>query len=247
MSDLHLDYLTNTLRKAFLNNLDEWLADLPKRPEVLVVAGDTGEMGAIKNRYITYECIEKLCFLFPNVVLVAGNHDHAGTSISKVKDDYRALSHRLTNFHPLMNSEVTINSQRFLGGVGWYPDCEDVLMKQYFYDYRAIDDFEPEVYEENRKFNELVSNSTLNDVVVSHHAPSYQSVHARFQGAPSNVFFINPIDDILLKAQPKLFVHGHVHHSFDYKLGNTRVYVNPFGYYKEDVNPNFWNQILVEV
>ena len=34
----------------------------------------------------------------------------------------------------------------------------------------------------------------------------------------------------------KLWCHGHVHNSVDYKLGNARVIANPLGYGNENAN-----------
>ena len=36
------------------------------------------------------------------------------------------------------------------------------------------------------------------------------------------------------KENPVLWCHGHVHDSFDYKVGNTSVYSNPQGYPQRD-------------
>jgi hypothetical protein len=44
---------------------------------------------------------------------------------------------------------------------------------------------------------------------------------------------------------PELFVHGHTHCSFDYRVGQTRVLCNPHGY--GDENPDFNPSLIVEV
>jgi hypothetical protein len=36
----------------------------------------------------------------------------------------------------------------------------------------------------------------------------------------------------------RLWIHGHTHDSFDYRLNGTRVVCNPRGYAKDGVNEN---------
>lgn len=47
----------------------------------------------------------------------------------------------------------------------------------------------------------------------------------------------------------QLWIHGHTHDSFDYRLNGTRVLCNPRGYARDGVNENalFDPQLVVEV
>ncbi len=70
-------------------------------------------------------------------------------------------------------------------------------------------------------------------VVVSHHAPSAGSVHPRFAGHPVNPAYASHLDDLAARAE--LWLHGHVHDSFDYRARDRsgrscRVVANPRGY-----------------
>lgn len=73
------------------------------------------------------------------------------------------------------------------------------------------------------------------DIIVSHHTPSYQSVHERYRGGPCNASFSNNMDEEILsmKKPPKLWIHGHTHDRFDYMIGETRVICHPRGYPNE--------------
>lgn len=82
-------------------------------------------------------------------------------------------------------------------------------------------------------------------VVVTHHAPSAGSVAPRFVGNPLNAAFASGLDDLIGAGQPSLWVHGHTHTSFDYRLGETRVLCNPRGYPGE--NPDFHPGLVVEI
>jgi predicted phosphodiesterase len=58
-------------------------------------------------------------------------------------------------------------------------------------------------------------------VVVTHFAPSLQSLDPRFGHQPSTACFCNRDDDLLACAD--LWLHGHVHARHDYQVGSTRV------------------------
>ncbi len=67
-------------------------------------------------------------------------------------------------------------------------------------------------------------------VVVSHHAPTPRSIGPRFVGDPLNPAFASDLTDLVVRHQPVLWVHGHVHERCDYRVGTTRVVCNPRGY-----------------
>jgi len=67
-------------------------------------------------------------------------------------------------------------------------------------------------------------------VVVTHFAPARGSIAARFAGSPLNACFVSDLEERIARWQPQLWLHGHVHDSFDYRIGNTRVVANPRGY-----------------
>ena len=47
------------------------------------------------------------------------------------------------------------------------------------------------------------------------------------------------IFDQKLEHQPRLWIHGHTHESFDYQIGKTRVVCNPRGYASIEENHCF--------
>jgi Icc-related predicted phosphoesterase len=65
-------------------------------------------------------------------------------------------------------------------------------------------------------------------VVCTHHAPCPQSIHVNYSNDPLNPCFISDLSELLDGVD--VWVHGHVHNSFDYMHGNTRVLANPRGY-----------------
>lgn len=84
-------------------------------------------------------------------------------------------------------------------------------------------------------------------VVITHHGPHPMSVHARFAGDPINPAFISNLEPLMLRpTAPQIWLHGHTHNSFDYRVGNTRVVANPAGYRRaaQQMPPNGTGQTL---
>jgi predicted phosphodiesterase len=85
-------------------------------------------------------------------------------------------------------------------------------------------------------------------VVVSHHLPSWRSVAPAFLRAVSNASFASDLDELF--GPVALWVHGHTHHSFDYRVGATRIVANPRGYPMKEggfENPRFQPALLVDL
>lgn len=80
--------------------------------------------------------------------------------------------------------------------------------------------------------NELAS-STPPTVVVSHHAPHPRSVAPEFAKDLLTPSFVSDLSVLIERYRPSLWVHGHTHTSFDYKVGETRLVCNPLGYRHE--------------
>lgn len=77
---------------------------------------------------------------------------------------------------------------------------------------------------------EKFNNDARKKIIVTHFTPSYMSVHPKWAGSILNNYFSNNLDDLILEYQPDVWIHGHTHDAFDYKIGNTRILCNPLGY-----------------
>lgn len=66
-------------------------------------------------------------------------------------------------------------------------------------------------------------------VVVTHHAPHRGSLSARYADDWASGAFVTELPDAFFGV-PLLWVHGHTHQSFDYRLRTCRVVCNPRGY-----------------
>lgn len=84
-------------------------------------------------------------------------------------------------------------------------------------------------------------------VVVTHMAPSMQSVPERYKDDPLSAAYASNLDALIERTQPTLWIHGHMHHSINYRIGRTRVMTNPYGYWGQELNPDFREDLVVEI
>lgn len=96
---------------------------------------------------------------------------------------------------------------------------------------------------------ELLEPFSGRTVVVTHHAPSMESVASRWRADWCTPAFVSNLPDSFFEV-PTLWVHGHTHSSFDYHRGKCRVVANPRGYRTWDggfENPQFRSDYVVDL
>lgn len=67
-------------------------------------------------------------------------------------------------------------------------------------------------------------------VVVTHHAPHPGSLAERFTDDGLSPCFVSDLSGLIHHRQPALWIHGHTHDCFDYRVEETRIVCNPKGY-----------------
>jgi len=88
--------------------------------------------------------------------------------------------------------------------------------------------------------------ATIPTLVVTHHSPSYQSCAPWYKGDALNAAFMNNMDHLIEENQNiKAWVHGHLHNSSSYIIGECNILCNPGGYGSE--NPNFDFQSIFNI
>ena len=102
-------------------------------------------------------------------------------------------------------------------------------------DYRKLAPLETQYYHQQaRQAIEYACSRSKNVIVVGHHAPSYRSITSEYatgRWAHLNPGYASHMDSFIESLpQIKLWTHGHVHSSWDYQIGATRVVANPRGY-----------------
>ncbi|MFN0159854.1 MAG: metallophosphoesterase [Burkholderiales bacterium] len=225
-SDLHLEF--------FERRFPEFRAVDVTGAQVLILAGDIHRHAQAAAAFRDWPC---------PVLLIHGNHELYGADAAATDALLRASSQGSVTF--LEQGEAVIDGVRFLGTCLWTDyaltgdaaqsmlACGAVLM-----DHKAIrvgeGMFQPgHALERHRaarawleaKLDEPFAGQT---VVVTHHAPHVGSIHAQYAGDAMNPGFVSDLTPMMGKAV--LWVHGHVHNSFDYAVAGTRVVANPRGY-----------------
>lgn len=85
-------------------------------------------------------------------------------------------------------------------------------------------------------------------VVVTHHAPHRNSLAARYRGDWISCGFVSDLPEDLFSV-PVLWIHGHTHTRFDYRVGDCRVVCNPRGYRRPhgDFEADFDPRLILDV
>lgn len=201
------------------------------------------------------------------VIYVIGNHEYYRGAIPEVTEKIRARAAG-TNVHVLENDELRIDQVRFLGCTLWsdfklFHNLDRAVFKaqNMMNDFRLIrlsrlnrtlEPLDTENWHKQSKnwLEEKITphpNDNLKTVVITHHAPSSRSVPAQHKSDHLSAAFASEMDDFILDKEIDLWVHGHIHTSFDYHIGKTRIICNPRGYVAHELNDGFIPDLTVEV
>lgn len=196
--------------------------------DVLVVAGD---LASYKTLYPSLAMLAAAAGDKP-VVYVLGNHEAYGATWGGALAEARRAQQDHPNLTVLERETAVIAGQRFVGCTLWFPhppwaEREDQWIGDFHY-IADIYDFIHTTAKESADF--LAETIQPGDIVVTHHLPHPNSVHARYAGSQLNRFFLHNLSHLVQSKKARFWIHGHTHTSFDYKVGQTRVLCNPFGY-----------------
>ena len=238
LSDLHLEFHKD--RGAdFIARLD------PHDVDVLVLAGD------ITVATMLRDTVKRICRKYARaaVIYVPGNHEYYDASWDDVVTALGLARDEVGNLHPLDGESVVLDGVRFVGATLWFKNAEDSgRYEAELNDFYCIRRFKSWVYKTNERHAAYLAGSIVpGDVVVTHHAPSIRSIAPEFADSELNRFYVTDMAPTIVQQQPALWVHGHMHHSFDYTLGKTRIVCNPYGYANHALNKEFNLQFIIEV
>jgi len=216
--------------------------------DAVVLAGDIG-VGLDGLRWIQAR--------FPDrpVIYVPGNHEFYHQNIALI-DELKAEAP--DNIHVLNDDQVIIDDVRFLGSILWtdfalFGEADKFFSmqaaRQRMTDFSIIQHhgqrFTPEdairFHTASRDWLATMLAEPFDGtmVVVTHHAPSSQSVHPRYAHDLLTPAFASNLENLMEGGRSALWVHGHMHESFDYEVYGTRVVCNPRGYAPEALNADF--------
>lgn len=241
LSDLHTEHFSPSKAMSFLDSFD------PAGVDVLVLAGDVMSLKFFDE---ASERLNVLLKKYPKVLYVVGNHEFYGTNPSQVSAVCAKLRETYTSLYIFDKPDVVvIDGQKFVCGSMFYRYQEDNEKYQdWMNDTAYIQDFIPWVYEQNAAFLELAEREVdSSSVVITHYLPSYKCVNERYKNSPLNRFFVCEMDELIERKSPKLFASGHTHLAYDFKIGQTRLVCNPFGYMSEQGVNGFNPNLIIEV
>ena len=248
-------FTASVMKIALLSDLHLSVQSLPPPPidaDVLVLAGDLHRPAA------AIEWARQ--FSYMPTLFVAGNHEFYGGDLVTTLSELRRHAED-TSIRVLEHDVWCHEGVRFLGCTLWSdyrlyesPEQRERGLQQaraMVRDFSRIrvapdveDPFTPAVAQ--LLFDGAVAwlesqFAVAHDgptVVITHFAPARGSIAQRFHGSPLNACFVSDLEAQIRRWQPALWLHGHVHDSFDYRIGSTRVVANPRGYAPNGVVEN---------
>ena len=262
LSDLHLEFdaecpgarPSGTAAEAFE------FARRPPQPQadILIVAGDI-HSGALGIDWLLHH------FAMPTIA-IAGNHEAYGHELFRAiqinRERAQATRGRVTFLERATWQTVRENGEKFrvIGATLWTdfhlygtPTRSMQVAEERLEDFQRIKiergykqrNLAPidtvRLHETSLKFlrRELSRQFDGTTIVVTHHAPSPRSIALKFHADPLNPAFVSNLETLIERHKPALWVHGHMHDSFDYRIGATRIVCNPRGYFPSELNPAF--------
>ncbi|MDI1274495.1 metallophosphoesterase [Polaromonas sp.] len=244
-------------------HLSRGALDVPRNDaDVVILAGDIAR---------PKEAVSWALEFAKPVLYVPGNHEFYDGSIVGAAAELKKLCAG-TAIHVLDNDQVILEGVRFLGTTLWTdfmlrPDGEERTLamqeaQRFMRDFNKIhiDEAAPRLFTPDDAAalcradvhwleSRLAEPHAGPTVVITHHAPSRQSIHSRFAGSLLNGCFVSDLQHLADVQRTQLWVHGHTHDSFDYLLNGTRVVCNPRGYATDGVNENplFDSNFMVQI
>lgn len=233
ISDIHLDFYFNNPKPIISPVADN-----------LIIAGDM----MTNSKPIREDCIGwwyDLSKKFKNIFIVLGNHDYYHGYFEESMDDlkkyYNDILGTPNNIKILDNMEpFRFENLNIMGCTFWtHPKPnETYLIQRYMNDYRRIvthgERFIVKHTDDNNKKNRinLISNydKSIPTIIITHHAPLYQSISDRYIHSDINSAYVNDMEYFLKDNHPIAWIHGHVHSSADYMCYKTRIIANSMGY-----------------
>lgn len=186
----------------------------------------------------------------PNVpvIYVLGNHEYyKGTYPKTLKKIVEEATD--THVHVLENNSVVIGDVTFHGATLWTDfdllgngpangmfcqermnDYKMIRRDPTYFKLRSVDTYV--IHKASMKWLQasLEDSTTKKNIVVTHHAPSIQSLPLEHREEVLSSAYASNLESFILQHQPDFWIHGHIHVPARYQVGTTTVLCNPHGY-----------------
>lgn len=260
LSDLHMEFKNSHL-------------ELPRtNAQALILAGDINCGSKAKDWILELsDKYEQIFYLPGNHEFYGQNYKVLRTKWKEIEDNWNEESYG-AKIHLFDPGSFVIPGYTFIGATLWtdFKKNDPAVhhaATSWMNDYRRIGYHDPydrkdsistwKIYQQHLVDKEFITKKIHEAeqrkdkiIVFTHHAPSYESVSHHYRSGDTNTYLLNycyhsDLDELV--ARTNLWVHGHTHHSFDYKIGKSRVICNPRGYVGYEVNPDFDPGLTVEI
>jgi len=246
LSDLHIEF------GAFS------IPPIENEKETIVILA--GDIGVAKENHTYKSFIHDTCERFHTVIWILGNHEHYHSNFCKSKEILCHDTRSYVNLHIAEKETVIVDDYAFICATLW-TNIRNKNANAIVEVGHSINDFKLIATNDSDPHNKilLTPDDTIIDfeqasafifqeinvqhdnnkipIVVTHHGPSYLSVHPRFASCVVNAAFVSNLDADIIRTKPRIWIHGHTHDSFDYQIGDTRVIANPRGYISRYSDP----------
>jgi predicted MPP superfamily phosphohydrolase len=237
LSDIHLEFYDRTLPRGI---------DM-KGGDILCLAGD---IGCPESRlYVTF--LAYVAPLFKYVFVITGNHEYYKTSTHPLKT-IQNINQKLTenckhfrNVHFLSESSFYIPeyNMNVLGTTLWTGGEADRDDMYQYNDFRMIHDMSLEGYMQRLHETSLLflkdelqkhKHDGSKVLVLTHHLPSFQLIAPQYKDRGMNHLFATNLDDLFRDYTIHHWICGHSHCHVQKTIENTKVWMNPVGYPREN-------------
>jgi Icc-related predicted phosphoesterase len=239
--------------------------------DIFMVAGlsphRTDKSGRMMRERAVKFCREQL-IKYDTVLMVMGNHEHYRGLFEQTAIDLRLfLAEHAPNVVLLDNETFEIDGFVVLGTTLWgragvgRPGTAEMRIANAMRDFELIRTirkppegmqlyhgqraFQPiDAYEEHLKARTFLRQQQPYGkpvILLTHHAPSFQSARGYLHGTEYlDDIYCAALDEFIAEHQNiRLAVHGHTHHNEFYKISQCRVVANPRGYGHEPISRSF--------
>lgn len=132
------------------------------------------------------------------------------------------------------------------------------FIKNGLYDYRVIRDGSQffsvdrcnELFEENFNYikTEVKHNDEKQNIVVSHHVPTFKNYPEEYAESKINEAFATNLDSFIESANIHSWVYGHHHRNVpEFEIGNTKMLTNQLGYVRAGEHEGFKRDAIIEI
>jgi Icc-related predicted phosphoesterase len=232
---------------------------------------------AARHREICEFFFKTQCAKFGKVYYIMGNHEHyhgifdytaeilreflEGTNVTLLDNEFVALNDEWQLFGGTLWTDYN-NNDWFARNTAKDRMSDHMIIKKLLPQSKKNPYGEPfgrflptDAYDEHKKTLDALQNGLYEwkqidkkTIVMTHHAPTFQSVHPRFAGDELNYAYATDLSEMIMdNPNIKYWLHGHMHDTHDYNVGECRVVCNPRGYQGYELNDTFDPDFNIEI